>query len=132
VAIEKAAAEKTIRARIKRALTEMVDADGAQENALAEYVGELKAKLAELAPLDGSDTAPEEDKAKAHLIGMWCRENHQRHIATCPTSLDNYTRVDPKTGEVISKPEVVNPGPNQVLGLGAIEAPGAIGGTAVQ
>lgn len=132
MAILKEHAEKTLRSRIKRTNSDLVDATGEQATALTEYLAELKGQLATLLPLDGSDEAAEEDKARAHAIGMWCRENHMAHIATCPTSLVNYTRIDPTSGEVLWRPPAPeNPGPAQVIGLGTIEAPGAVGGTAV-
>jgi len=121
--IHRDAAEKTLRARTKRAVSELSEAivagDAARQADLTAYLAELQGKLAELANAD--------DQA-AHDIGMWCRENHERHIATCPSSLKGMVRVDPATGMVLSVPEpAANPGPTQVIEVAGVVAPSALG-----
>jgi hypothetical protein len=113
MAIQKDDAEKTIRARLRRVQRERLDAEGETLEMLDDYYAELKSRLGELNVLDGSETASDEDKAKAHLLGMWCRENQPRHVATCPSS--------------VALPPTEGPGPPQVIALNAIVAPTAVG-----
>jgi hypothetical protein len=113
MAIQKDDAEKTLRARLRRVQREIIDAEGDALVMLDDYCAELKGRLAELKAIDGSETASDEDKVKAHLIGMWCRENQPRHVATCPSS--------------VALAPAAEPGPPQVIELETIVAPTAVG-----